>query len=165
MNLKDILTSWKRWFCGNKTSESGPESWTPQKPLKEMSELPNVDHSEFVLYWVTKEVSKNSYAYEFTAGDKHIWSEPAHFEWTDEAFRTLQIIVQKYENRIIEIRMDSGTGIYVGGDSTSRWENFIRNVESLGFRRIHKELVKKVDSKRSEIVLQDIVFVSRRAET
>lgn len=130
--------------------------------LKDIADLPDVDAPYFTLHWNNKRISDRYLEYEFSAGDTVVWSEEANFEHTAAAFRTLKLIVQKYQDKLREIRMTPSAHTYVGGDDSSSWENFVKNVEVLGYLRVWEPDTKKEENGRTVITPSDVVFLQTK---
>ena len=143
------------------------ESAYPSR-LKDPTELPDVC-CPFKLVWsiARDENDQRILYFEFeTDGGVHLYREVARFEDWSRAKQLVALFIAKYEEKLSEIYLAPGVGIYVGGDDNAGWANFIDFVTEQGYERVMQdvEYVKR-DGATREILAPETIFRIRSTDS
>lgn len=134
---------------------------TTQARLCDAAQLPDLC-CPFKLVWsiVRDENDERLLYFEFeTEGGLHLYREPARFEDWLRAEQLVALFKAKYEEKLSEIYLAPGVGIYVGGDDNTGWANFVDFVTEQGYERVMPDIeYVKRDGATREILVPETTF-------
>lgn len=140
---------------------------TTQARLGDPTELPDVC-CPFKLVWsiARDETDERILYFEFeTDGGVHLYRELARFEDWSRAKQLVALFRTKYEEKLSEIYLAPGVGIYVGGDDSAGWANFVDFVSEQGYERIMQDIENvKRDGATREILVPETIFRLRSTD-
>ena len=146
--------------AGSITSSSRRDALKASQ-LRHPESLPDVD-GPFNLLWSIEhdQEFEDILFYEFTTdGGILLNRELATFADSHRAEELVSLLLTKYGNQLQEICLAPGVGIYVGGCSTSGFEDFINYVCNQGYERVRQDLeFAKRDGATREIFVPETVF-------
>lgn len=164
--LARLFGSGERPSSSQGGSGAGTLSTTPSR-LDDASALPDVC-CPFKLVWsiVRDEHDERILYFEFeTDGGVPLHREVARFEDWARAKQLVALFKEKYEEKLSEIYLAPGVGIYVGGDDNAGWANFIDFVGEQGYERVMQDIeYVKRDGATREILVPETTFRLRAAD-
>jgi hypothetical protein len=131
------------------------------KRIVDASSLRDVSGS-FNLKWsISRDSNDESVLYfELTPGDGTILHrEQAVYGDLMRAEKLVSMLHEKYRERLLELYLAPGVGVYIVGDDDSDWNKFVQHVQNCGYEHVVPELESvKRDGATREIFVSDTVF-------
>lgn len=131
------------------------------KRIVDASSLRDVSGSLNLKWSISRDSNDESVLYfELTPGDGTILHrEKAVYGDLMRAEQLLSMLHEKYRERLLELYLAPGVGVYIVGDDDSGWNKFVQHVQICGYERVVPELESvKRDGATREIFVSDTVF-------